>query len=389
MAHSRDFFIYSDPVLLENAGVTNFKIQPDTFKQIALAKVSEEKSFDIIKAAHEMGRCGGFESLGFRMTAESGLHFLKRRMLLDSDPFFFPREPQITRESEIADRLSEIRTERVEEMIELLSQFPDRYARGAKSNDAVNKLYERLHVMIEKSPYKSRIKLNRVDHRAVPQKSLHVHIEGTEAPEEIVVLGGHLDSIRSLFGGHKPPAPGADDNASGVSNIIEALRVLLSLEKAPKRSIDIFLYGGEELGLLGSSDIARRYKHADEDVIAVMQLDMTLFPGSGEFVLGSIADYTSKWLRQYILKLNELYLGHEIVESKCGYGCSDHASWYRQGYPTVFPFESHNKDMNKRIHTKEDILDERGSIEHSTEFSKLALAYLLTLANSDERESAF
>src|SRR5690606_21226065 len=62
--------------------------------------------------------------------------------------------------------------------------------------------------------------------------------------DEIVMLGGHLDSWQS--------ATGATDNAAGCAVMMEAVRILKTLGVKPRRTIRIALWGGEEQGLLGS-----------------------------------------------------------------------------------------------------------------------------------------
>ena len=124
--------------------------------------------------------------------------------------------------------------------------------------------------------------------------------------DEIVVLGAHHDSINQSWG--ETRAPGADDNASGSSNLFEALRILASQGRAA-RTIEFFWYAGEESGLLGSAEIARDYAARKKNVVGVLQLDMTLFPGDGEFVLGSMTDFTSPALRAWFAELNKTYMG--------------------------------------------------------------------------------
>jgi carboxypeptidase Q len=68
---------------------------------------------------------------------------------------------------------------------------------------------------------------------------------------EVVLIGGHIDS---WHGG-----TGAADNASGCIVMLEALRILKSLEVAPKRTIRIALWGGEEQGLYGSRSYVQKY----------------------------------------------------------------------------------------------------------------------------------
>jgi carboxypeptidase Q len=69
-------------------------------------------------------------------------------------------------------------------------------------------------------------------------------IPGSDKKGEVVMLGGHLDSWHS--------GTGATDNAAGVAAMMEAVRIIKSLGVAPKRTIRIALWSGEEQGLLGS-----------------------------------------------------------------------------------------------------------------------------------------
>lgn len=69
-------------------------------------------------------------------------------------------------------------------------------------------------------------------------------IPGTDLKDEIVMIGGHLDSWHS--------SPGATDNAIGVAVCMEAMRIIKKLDLKPRRTIRIGLWSGEEQGLLGS-----------------------------------------------------------------------------------------------------------------------------------------
>jgi len=252
------------------------------------------------------------------------------------------------------------------------------------------------------------VEISLVDHGSdTKQKSVMVDIKGTVNPNEIVVLGGHLDSTVGGSGGGgggvdiceiipslcfnsvaAARSPGADDNASGSANLIETFRILLT-KAAPERSIQIFWYAAEEEGLVGSANIAKKYKAKNADVVGVLQLDMTLFAGSGEFVLGSMTDFTNAWLRDYLVEINDLYIGGKIKKSKCGYGCSDHASWHRQGFPAIMPFEAAFDDMNGEIHTKNDVISDKSNFEHSAMFTKIAVVMAMDLANSEARAPSF
>ena len=69
-------------------------------------------------------------------------------------------------------------------------------------------------------------------------------IPGTDKADEVIMLGGHLDSWHS--------ATGATDNAIGCAVMMEAARILKAIGVKPRRTIRVALWGGEEQGLLGS-----------------------------------------------------------------------------------------------------------------------------------------
>jgi carboxypeptidase Q len=89
-------------------------------------------------------------------------------------------------------------------------------------------------------------------------------IPGTDKKQELVMLGGHLDS---WHGG-----TGATDNAAGVAVAMEAVRILKALGVQPRRTIRVALWGAEEQGLLGSRGYVR--KHFAERQLSQQQQQM-------------------------------------------------------------------------------------------------------------------
>ena len=76
-------------------------------------------------------------------------------------------------------------------------------------------------------------------------------IPGSDKADELVMLGGHLDSWHA--------ATGATDNAIGCSVMMEAVRILSTIGAKPRRTIRIALWSGEEQGLLGSAAYVREH----------------------------------------------------------------------------------------------------------------------------------
>lgn len=379
------------PILADLADLKALNIPilaKDPVSGVGYAVVTPEMQQKIQTRAHQVGKCGGFESLASEVEVNSVPYFqalsdLSAKVIREKS---YERAPfqalALEKKMNIQAALDEAKEENLRDYVTWLSSFPSRYNRASEPNTHVVQLKEKLEGMLKDSKWPYEVTL--ISHQQTPQKSLRVRLVGSTKPQEIVVLGAHLDSINQSWGGGDR-APGADDNASGSSNLIEALRVLSAQPQSP-RSVEFFWYAGEESGLLGSAEIAKDYKNQKKDVVAALQLDMTLFPGSGQLVLASMTDFTSAWLRDYLKAMNETYLNVQIVEDRCGYGCSDHASWYRQGYPTLMPFEAQFSRMNHNIHTSRDVITPEMSFRHSLVFTRIALVLAMDLANSDARQ---
>lgn len=233
---------------------------------------------------------------------------------------------------------------------------------------------------------RSDITVELVNHQITQQRSVILTIPGTEFPDEIVVIGGHLDSgdwsLQSV-------APGADDNASGIATLTEALRILLEQNFHPKRTVQIMGYAAEEIGLVGSNEIATNYNNQNKNVVAMAQFDMTNYNGSS-FDVGLISDsqYTSTELNLFWVELMEHYNAtgeHRITygTSVCGYGCSDHVSWTENGYLASFPFESAFGSHNPYVHSTDDTFASMNNdASHSVKFVKLALEFVIEIAKT-------
>jgi leucyl aminopeptidase len=208
------------------------------------------------------------------------------------------------------------------------------------------------------------------------QPSIIGRITGSKAPHEIVIIGGHIDSTSS-----GSTAPGADDDASGSSTVLEIFRVLATDPKfVPERTLEFHGYAAEEVGLRGSQEIADGYAAEKKVVVGMLQLDMTGYVRAGTTAsVGVVTDYTNQDLSNFVRALVPEYTSLPFVNTACGYGCSDHASWYREGYPAAFTFESAFSNSNPYIHTPNDQRS-RMSIEHINQFSRLGLSFMVELS---------
>jgi len=97
--------------------------------------------------------------------------------------------------------------------------------------------------------------------------------------------------------------------------------------------------------------------------------------------VGIITDFVDAGLTKFNTELVDAYLDIPWVATKCGYACSDHASWMKAGYPSSFTIESSFGNSNKHIHSSNDRIDisDEFSFTHMLEFSKLAVAFAIEL----------
>jgi leucyl aminopeptidase len=373
--------ILADTSLLMEVGIPILDHAPEI--GVSLARLDPLDEARLAEAAHRRGKCGGFQLLpqspwqSVLESQETGRSLLLDLVETENDglPLRGPALGTVTFDPAIRAAVEQVDPERLRQTVAYLSNFDSRYHKGNTPNAHVEDFAKKLEALVAQAPWKAQIDL--ISHQGTRQNSIRVRIPGRSQPGVMVVLGAHLDSITYNYWNRR--APGADDNASGSANLFEALRILATLPQ-PERTIDLFWYAGEEGGLIGSGEIARAYARAGNQVVGALQLDMTLFAGDGEFTLGSMTDYTSRELRTWFADLNSAYIGARIIEDKCGYACSDHASWHSNGFRSLMPFESSFDRMFSDLHTENDVISDRLNFKHSAMFSKIAVAFALTLA---------
>jgi len=266
-------------------------------------------------------------------------------------------------------------------MTALSTQFANRSHAGTWGTAAANWIHDQWAGLAAGRPD---VTVELYSHGGItPQPSVVLTIPGTTLPDEIVVIGGHEDSITSdCWSDPDCVAPGADDNGSGIAVLSEVVRAALAGDFRPQRTVQFMAYAAEEVGLFGSDDIASDYNATNADVVGVLQMDMTGYHGSVEDVV-MISDHVDPELTAFLEDLLDAYQpGLLWTTDFCGYACSDHASWNAQGYRSSFAFESRFGEDDPWIHTSFDLIDNLvggapGGAAHAARFARLAAAFLV------------
>jgi len=263
-----------------------------------------------------------------------------------------------------------------------LTAFHNRYYKSEFGVASSDWWYENVQQLVNEYNKKGlKVTVTKISHKWA-QSSTVARIEGLNDNQETIVMGAHQDSINSEASDPMTArAPGADDDGSGSVTQLEIFRVLLENGYQPKRPVEFQWYSGEEDGLLGSRDLAQRYKTGSRVVAGMFQLDMTGYPEANPDV-GIQVDFTTPDLTALLRNVVTTYSKYQTKDFKCGYGCSDHASWFEAGYPTARPAETSVRPLPNRInmHSTRDTV-ETVSYDHMMEYVKIGLGWVVEMSH--------
>lgn len=189
---------------------------------------------------------------------------------------------------------------------------------------------------------------NRFFNGPVPQHNVIADLVGSDKPDEVIIVGGHLDSWDG--------ATGANDNGTGVATTMEAARLLVAAGAKPKRTIRFMLWTGEEQGLLGSKGYVEAHGEALDQVSAVLVHD------GGTNYLSGLA-VTPEMMPQMkvafapVMQLAPKTRPFELEEAVALQpGGSDHTPFIRAGVPGFFWNQAGDSDYERVHHTQHDTL---------------------------------
>jgi leucyl aminopeptidase len=123
------------------------------------------------------------------------------------------------------------------------------------------------------------VRRHRFSHEGRRLDNIEAELPGSGL-DGIVLVSAHMDSTGARQTGYQPatdPAPGADDDASGVAGVLAAAEAIAALDTAlhpRRRTVRFVLFNAEEHGLVGSAAYARDQADAGAPIVAVLQMDM-------------------------------------------------------------------------------------------------------------------
>ena len=200
-----------------------------------------------------------------------------------------------------------------------------------------------------------------------PSENVLAFIEGSEKPDEIVLVSSHYDHEGVKKG---EIYHGADDNASGTTAVLEIAQAFAKAKKAgygPKRSILFMNFTGEERGLLGSKYYIANPIYPLKNIVAGLNIDMVGRVNKEHendsnyvYVIGS--DRLSTELHDINESANKStvnleldYTYNEDSDPNRFYFRSDHYNFAKNGIPIIFYFNGVHEDYHKPTDTADKI----------------------------------
>jgi phosphatidylserine decarboxylase len=206
---------------------------------------------------------------------------------------------------------------------------------------------------------------------------------------EIVVMGCHLDSTAPFStGGYNPatdPAPGADDNASGIAATLAIARYLWGFRNTLPHTVRFCFFNAEEQGMVGSRAYVQHLKTANAPVRAGICVDMIGYNSDANCIFEIHSGYTDAAIRDASTPIADTIAswaatlgglapaqiysgtnngsGTDRTLYDAAIGRSDHASFHDQGYPAVVVSEDFFvntaaeplADPNPNYHDEDDL----------------------------------
>ena len=232
---------------------------------------------------------------------------------------------------------------------------------------------------------------SKYDHKYGDSENIWAYIEGSEKPDEVIVISAHYDHIGIENG---EVFNGADDDGSGTVALVEIAKAFQKAKnegRGPKRSILILHVTGEEHGLHGSRFYSDNPLFPIAKTVANINIDMIgrrdEFHTNNDYVYLIGSDFLSTDLFNACETANKKYVNtfldykfNNKTDPNRFYYRSDHYNFARFGIPSVFLFNGVHEDYHQKT-------DEVSKIEFDalTKRTKLAFGIAWEVANAEKR----
>ena len=312
-----------------------------------------------------------------RRTPPISSEFIKRKQTL--------RRSTIVNET-IRSHIDSVSRSNIERLINRLTSFHNRHTKSENINRAAKWIMDELK------------EINGNDGEHTNTVSYHEYIEDQYhlknviydkqgATNRVILFCAHYDTIlQSNTNDVASRAPGADDNASGVCALLEMARIISTLNL--EYSMRFAFFSGEEQGYWGSKHYAQHIKDKNEDLYAVVNLDMCSEPGFlstksttnvdvDDGTTGSVStnNEASQLLGQKMEKMAIDYTNLKVEYDPIAF--SDYMPFEARGYVCIGAYDGSAVEQNHHYHSETDIPSNL-DLDFLTSITKMTLAFALS-----------
>lgn len=216
--------------------------------------------------------------------------------------------------------------------------------------------YDTFYVPAALSPFNTR-----------PLVNVVATLAGKKCPSKTILIGAHLDACANKMPGWQQEwgtvsAPGGDDDANGVTALVELARVMSdsSFLFSNDYTIQFVAFGAEESipayprWTYGSLHFAQHAKAEGKNILGTICLDMIGY-NSSYMYLAVVADSQSSWLGEHCRAMNDKYNVGLTMDAPPfpTHSHSDHASLWASGYPAILLIENYLPTVDKPLLSEE------------------------------------
>ena len=286
--------------------------------------------------------------------------------------------------------LDQVNSTKLKERIDILSSFHTRNTKSSYIEDVAYWLKSELHNLCDDRVFfhnYTQIDQNQTFNLKNIICSSKQGSASSHQYNKTIIIGAHYDSRAEVLNNTNTRAPGADDNASGVSALLELVRILSPLNL--KLNLEFVLFAGEEQGLWGSSSYAKYIdkNNRTKTIDLYINFDMLGYTPSNEtnkvileYDIGNKYvqnDNYSKTIALFIKQIASNYTNLGAILSKLEN--SDFIPFEAFGH-TVIGIHDGGAKKNPHYHKSSDTPDTL-NINYLTSITKMVLATILELEN--------
>ena len=265
----------------------------------------------------------------------------------------------------VRDAVARVSTGRISAYAHDLFQFDSKYITEPGNLKAIEYLVAQLR------SFGYEPELQWFEARGVRTANVIAKLPGTVNPELIYVVSSHFDSVQR--------GPGADDDSSGTTALLEAARVLK--DRPQPATIHFAFFTGEEAGLLGSREYVRRAQASGDRIVGALNNDMIGF--ANDHRLDNTIRYSNDGIRDIQHAAAFLFTNLITYDAKY-YRSTDAAAYYEAYGDIVGGIGSYPILGNPHYHQPHDVLETINQ-QLVAEVSKTTVGTLMLLASSPSR----